>query len=270
MFFLLQKEKDDYDIDILILKNILDDVNFLHDYSPMKLSDFISDNPDSYPKYFQKAIPVGTIDFVDKWLKIFTSVKNQNPIEIPPCLRTDEFLKRKYSIVDKNDIPTNGRYFIKDASQLKVFSYAGEMNFLLHDHIWDEKTNAEDNSLHLNPDHLYQVSEIVNIQSEYRVYIISGEIQAIINYNGDPCVLPDINLIKKANIIYSMQKDYPKSYTMDIMVTDRGTSICEIPSHNSIGYYTTLMGSNLAYAYKDGIDYIVNHNTEPTKFSNFS
>jgi hypothetical protein len=88
----------------------------------------------------------------------------------------------------------------------------------------------------------------MDIHAEFRVYIIDGEIVSIENYNGDPLVFPDINLIKKANLIYSIQKDYPRSYSMDVMVTDRGTSIIEIHNFTSLGLYSTIWGTNLLYA----------------------
>ena len=111
-------------------------------------------------------------------------------------------------------------------------------------------------------EHLYQVSEILNVQSEYRVYIIDGEIENVCNYNGDPLVLPDVNFIKKANAIYSIQPDYPKSYTIDVMVSDKGTSIMEIHPFISVGLYSTLWGSNLLQAYIDGINYVRKYNTK--------
>jgi hypothetical protein len=277
MFFLLQKEDkyNGYSIDVLILKNILDREKYLHEYIPFSLDDFYDENKklmkkESYNDKFERAIPVGTIDFVTAWLNIFKGIDKINPIEVPPCLRTDEFLKRKYSIVSKDNIPTQGEYFIKDASQLKVFSYSGRLESFLVDDLWQKPVNEFDTSLRLNPNHLYQVSEVVNILSEYRVYIISGEIEAIAHYNGDPCVFPDVNLIQKANNIYYIQRDYPTSYSMDIMITNRGTSICEIHPYTSIGHYNLLNGSNLAYAYRDGMDYIIKHNTKPTEFSNFN
>lgn len=88
MFFILQKENK-FDTDILILKNILDKTKFIHNYD-ISLKD---------------AIPVGTIQFVSRWLEIFHGVSEAIPIEIPPCLRTEYFLKRKYSIRTKEDIP---------------------------------------------------------------------------------------------------------------------------------------------------------------------
>ena len=261
MIFILQKEKEEIDLEIFILEDILKKERFLTEYIFMDLKGL--ENLEINEKN-KNAIPVGTIPFVATWLKRFHNIENINPIEIPPCLRTEEFLKRNYNIVKAEDIPTRGRWFIKDASQLKNFSYEGNMQFFMHEDIFGKPKTKYDCSLYLDKTHLFQISEIVNVLSEYRVYFIRGEIQAISHYNGDPCILPDVNLIKKANNIYSMQKDYPKSYTMDIMVTSRGTSIIEIHDFTSCGLYNSLWGTNLLYAYRDGIDWILNHNTKPT------
>ena len=268
MFFILQKENN-IDTDILILKNILDNNKFIHSYDFVSLDFFKSDNIEDYDISFKDAIPVGSIQFVSRWLSIFHGISEMIPIEIPPCLRTDYFLKRKYSIRTKEDIPLQGNYFIKDSSQLKVFSYNGELSLFMHPDIWAKSENEFDNLLRLNPNHLYQVSEVVDILSEYRVYIINGNIDSITHYNGDPTIFPDVKLIEEANLLYSREKDYPNSYSMDVMVTPRGTALIEIHNFNSLGLYTTLFGNNLAYAYRDGIDYLINHNTKQTLFSNF-
>ena len=286
MHFLLENDRSQrYDFENLILKSVLDKNKLLHTYEDINIDNFYDisyvdtdygtkkvktlKEANRFPKEYKNAIPVGSINFVTAWLNIFYGIEKENPIEIPPILRTDEFLKRKYSIVTSDKIPREGNYFIKDVSMLKEFSYAGNVELLNIDELFKQKTNEIDNSLKLDPNHLFQVSEKVDILSEYRVYVIGGEIEAISNYNGSALILPDTALINKANLLYSTQKNYPKSYSMDVMVTDRGTSIIEIHNYTSLGHYNTLFGSNLAYAYRDGIDYLIGHNTPISEFSNF-
>lgn len=190
-------------------------------------------------------IPLGSINFTQEVLKLFYGIDKMNPIEIPPILRTDEFLKRGYKIVPFKDIP-NGRYFIKDVSQLKSFSG-----------IIDTSDLSE-----LNKNHLFQVSEILNIKAEYRVYIINGQIYAIAYYNGEPWIFPDVSIINKANCLYSLQKDYPKSYTMDVAVTDKGTCILECHVLLACGIYTTIVGKNFLNGYYHAMEYLKKYNTE--------
>ena len=196
------------------------------------------------------AIPIGSIEFVQTWLKKVHNIDRINPIEIPFILRKNEFLKRDYKIVSYDEIPKSGSFFIKDVSQLKGFSYNGNIA-----HIYDELES-------IDKSHLFQISEMVDIKSEYRVYIINGKIETISHYDGNPMILPDVELINKANIMWSLQKDYPKSCTIDVMVTDKGTSIIECHPFISVGLYSTLWGANLLEAYKDGINYVLKYNTK--------
>lgn len=266
MLFLLQKENK-YQLDNQILESLIKNEKYTHEYIPIKMEDFHNAELKTKDRWKQ-GVPQGTIEFVTEYFRIFWGIDQMNPIEIPPCLRTEEFLKRKYSIVEAKNIPQDGEFFIKDASELKVFSYAGELSRLLYDGIFDEP-KPYDTSMHMDRNHLYQVSELVNILSESRVYIIDGNIHCIANYNGDPCIFPDTDLIKKADRIYSMQKDYPKSYTMDVMVTDRGTAIVEIHIMFSCGLYQNNLGTSFLYGYRDAKDYTVKHNTKIKEFSNF-
>jgi hypothetical protein len=244
MNFLIQNEKE-LSIEARIVKDIIDDSG-LHSYTFIKKEDLNKDNKSSYPEIFEKSIPIGTIEFVDRWLQIFKGIERQYPIEIPEILRTEEFLKRSYSFKKYEDIPKSGQYFLKDISKLKEISYSGHLEHLDFNEL--DKT------------HLYQISEYVNILSEYRVYIIDGKISAISHYDGDPLLFPDTTLIKKANGLYSTQKNYPKSYTMDIMISEKGTSLVEIHPFNCVGFYTTLFGKDLLYAYRDWLNYIESHN----------
>ena len=241
MFFLTQNI---YDLDILILKDVIKrDVSKLHSSLNSSIEDLneieecIKDN--------LEMIPVGSIQFVEKFLYRFHGIKQMNPIEVPKCLRTEEFLKREYNILKGKDLPKSGLFFVKDVSRLKNDLRIEDIAYL-----------------NIKEDSIYQISEVVKILSEYRCYFVNGELTSICNYDGLPDILPDVNLIKKANIIYSLEKDYPKSYTMDVMVTKNGTSIIEIHPFTSVGLYTTLWGNELLYAYKDGIDYYVKYNTK--------
>lgn len=262
MFFFLQKEinRPISEIEIFIVRDLLEHNRTLHEYLYYTVEDFSDDVIWPSKLRIKEAVPVGSIDYVGAYLKSIHGIENMNPIEIPKCLRTKDFLKREYAIVKKNDIPEHGVYFIKDVSQLKNFTYGGELGNLFWDRIWNKEDMTSE--LHLDSDHLFQLSEYIEILSEYRIYFISGELQAVSHYNGNPWILPDMNLIKKANLIYSMQKDYPKSYTMDVAVTKNGTCLLEIHPFACVGLYNSLWGSNLLYAYRDGIDYYLFHNTK--------
>lgn len=192
----------------------------------------------------EKFIPIGSLNFVSKWMELKTGRKgNQIPIEIPSFLQIEHFLKRNYKIISYNEIPNKGKYFLKDVSVLKNYTYAGEMSFV------DQKF--------LCKDHLFLLSEYVNILSEYRIYVIDGKIENICNYNGNCNIFPDSFVIN--DVVSEMRKhsEMPKSYTIDIMVTDRGTSVVEIHNFVSVGLYGCLWNQKLLFAYQDGIDYLL-------------
>ena len=66
-------------------------------------------------------------------------------------------------------------------------------------------------------------------------------------------------VIQKMIQEYSKAEDRPKSYTMDIMVTNEGTALLEIHTFVSVGLYSTLWDETLLGAYKDGIDYCIKY-----------
>ena len=242
-------------VDISIIKDLIDNSKHsLDKYVFLNNEDFFDNgllkSKNDFPKEYENGIPFGSIEFTTNFLKIFKNIQKMNPIEIPPSLRKYEFLKREYRILPKDKLPQKGRFFIKNASKLKDGTYICDIEDLHKENFF--KNND-----------LYQISDIVNPTAEYRVYVINGKIYAIAYYDGDPCVFPDTSLIQKANIIYSLQKDYPKSYTMDVMVTDKGTCITEIHILLSCGIYQTVLGRNFLFGYDDAIKYLERYNTEP-------
>ena len=286
MLFLLQKDgehKNEYSIDNFILKNLIDDSHLLHTYKTLTIDDlyifnyddegfFINKelkNKNEFPDEYKDAIPLGNLEFVRAFYKIFFNIDNEYPIEIPEVLRTDEFLKRKYKIVKREDIPKTGKYFIKDVSELKRFSYSGYMDYFYDDSLFEKPKNKYDNHLYLPENHLYQVSEVVEILSEYRVFAMNGELYSITNYDGDPTIFPDIEMIKKAITMWHAQENSPRSFNIDIAVTPYGSMILEAHLISSIGLYNNVFGTNFLYAYKDTKDYILKNNHEISTFSNF-
>jgi len=245
MHFLLQ-DSGIIDIDTAIIEEILQRRKRIDSYEKMTLQSLYETNRNEV----KRAVPIGTIQFVESWLKKCHNIDRINPIEVPECLRTEEFLKRDYRIVPFSEIPA-GEYFVKDVSALKRFVYFGDTERLF--------TGKEGGRV--DSTHLFQVSEIENVLSEYRVYVIDGKIENVCNYDGSPLLYPDMDLICRANQRYMTRHDYPKSLTIDVMITKKGTEIIEIHPFISCGLYSTLWGDNLLTAYRDGIDYVVRHNT---------
>ncbi len=244
MKFLIEKSIDTFP-EADLLKNSITNSHLCHTYEELSMNEVKLSN-DSYSKY-KDYIPVGTIRFVDIWLDRFHNT-TMKTIEVPPCLRTEEFLKRDYKIINKSQIPKYGKYFLKYIDKIKNGSYLGHLEN------WWVYEKAEPTS-----NNLFVLSQYVDILSEYRVYVIDNEIKSIVHYDGHPTVLPDIHLIEKAALIISANKDLPKSYTIDIAVNAEGTFILEVHTFSSVGLYTTLL-EDLPLAYKQGLDWCINNN----------
>lgn len=161
MYFWLQCEgdKSDIELEVRILRDMLRQEQYLHQYCYRKNTDI---TPDEEKLCRDHIIPVGDLDYVAAFLKTYYDVDHMNPIEVPDILRTDDFLKRKYSIRPKAELPKSGRYFTKYVSELKVFSHIGEISTLHYE------DNNQDPFL---KDGFYQVSEVIDIRSEQRFFI---------------------------------------------------------------------------------------------------
>ena len=215
MFFLIQKEDkyNDLDIDIAILKEELNKNKFQHSYSYMQLADF-EPNIEFCPKNnIKEAIPIGSLEFVGKYLSSIHGINKMNPIEIPIELRLEEFIGRKYSIIDKEELlKKNGYYFVKYASSLKYFSHIGLVEQLKYE---------DDGKEPFLKDGLYVFSEIKDIISEYRIFVHMDKIERIQFYDGDPTIIPtidEINKIQKMILLYMRNEKRPKSYSLDVAI----------------------------------------------------
>jgi hypothetical protein len=244
MNFLIQEVDEGHPmyLDITILRDLIRTSH--HEYTDMSMNLLKNLN---HKVGLSGFVPIGDLEFVQYYLKEYCGIDKLNPIDVPDMLRRKIFLKRNYDFKYGYDLPTTGSYFIKDVSELKKFTHIG---------------NIEDIQDEIIKDHLYQISDIIDIKSEYRVFIIDGKIHSINYYNGDPCVLPDVTLIQNANAFYALQPDYPKSYSMDVAVTSKGTCILECHVLFSCGLYTTLLGYNFLQGYQHAMEYTMRYNTE--------
>lgn len=184
-------------------------------------------------------IPVGSIQFLEEHLRVYHNVDKMTPIEVPKELRSYKFLKRKYDIVHSNkDLPDNGYWFVKKIDRLKEFTNLGCVGLY--------KDNLDDGT--------YIVSEVLEILSEYRVFVINNVVQGIQFYSGDCLELPSIPFIKEAITEYSKDSNIPKAYTIDIAVTTLGNVVLEIHPFASCGLYG-LYTEHIPLMYKLGYDY---------------
>lgn len=210
-------------------------------------------------------VPIGTLEFVQKYLSVVHNINTMNPIEIPKELRLPHLLLRDYKIVQYDELPHNGQWFIKDVSKLKQFSYCGSMDTFFNDESFKQYSNQ------LDPSHLYQVSEIIPIVAEYRVIVIEDKIYGIQFYDGEPTTMPtskEIAKIREAVGRYSLNNARPRAYTIDVAIIMSSTNkdlrdlaLLEIHPAVAIDTYGC-RGSFLPKMYRLGLDWYLKHNTE--------
>lgn len=166
---------------------------------------------------------VGRIDVTIQYLKR-VGVTVPLPMNIPKELEGYSGREINITTLGEFKLDTTVPIFVKPYSILKLFD-GGVLT-----------QNSTKRLLFDYPDDtLLMTSEVVEIDSEYRVFILNKEILGIKHYLGDSSVFPNIDVIK------STIKDFkssPVGYTLDFGITkDRGTILIEANDGWSIGSY---------------------------------
>lgn len=163
-------------------------------------------------------IPVGAVEFVLGHMKKFHGVENVKPINIPEELFT--YANRFVKNIKRADVwellSEYGELFVKSSEKIKQFT--GICNARSNLSVCD-----------------YQVSEVIDIESEWRCFVRNGRLLDIKNYSGDFALMPDMARVHEMIDSY---KSAPPAYTLDIAVTEGGeTVIIEVHNFFSCGTY---------------------------------
>lgn len=193
---------------------LLEAIDYQNWYCNEKRYDVIlSENCD-----IENCIPVGAVEFVLLYLKKHYGIEGVKPINIPPELMNLTFLKRHVEIVDTEKSPVlikDKPLFIKDNNKIKGFA----------DIITDgSRLKGE-----------YLVSEVIDIDSEWRAFVYRSRLVGLQNYSGDFTLFPDVTLINDMIQIYSQ---CPPAYTLDVGINkEKGTFLIEVHNFFSCGLY---------------------------------
>jgi hypothetical protein len=87
--------------------------------------------------------------------------------------------------------------------------------------------------MHLDENEQFYVSDLIDFESEWRVYVKKNVIQAVCFYKGDPTIFPDAKTIRR--MISSW--DGPCCYALDVGIARNMTCLVEINDFYSIGNY---------------------------------
>lgn len=154
-------------------------------------------------------IPVGSVEFVSEYINKFYGVIPK-PINIPAELISQDFCGR--NVINGTNLDIDGLRFVKSNDKIKSFT-----------EICDSAPVGN-----------YQISDLINIQSEYRCFVYKQKLVGINNYSGDFTIFPDIDKINK--MIESF-KSAPVAYTLDVAICDGDTVVIEVHDFFSCGLY---------------------------------
>lgn len=79
------------------------------------------------------------------------------------------------------------------------------------------------------------ISPAIDIQSEFRVYILNKQIRSIAHYAGDPTILPDMDIVEGMVETY---KNSPIAYSLDVGVSGGTTILIEANDSFALGQYS--------------------------------
>lgn len=202
-------------------------------------------------------VPVGNLNYVQKYLETVFKSKEAKmvPIEIPEELY--RFTHRFYvklkgrEAKDRYDL---SKYFVKDIDKLKNW------NNLLY--------LGSDVSRHIDDDTNYSLSEVVDIVSEYRVFVLLDKVIGCKHYLGDVLTFPDKEQILKMIEAYENNNDRPNAYTLDVGVIRKDDKYYTVPlevhSFVSCGLYG-FYEEQLLYMLAWGIKYELDENRKRLK-----
>lgn len=171
-------------------------------------------------------ILVGCIETTNKYFERF-GLPPKRAINIPDELHHPFFLQRKVWTTTmknfRNNVPKLP-VFIKPDGRAKEF-IAGVMT--RPDTVYAFKDVPDDSPVLL--------SEVVNMLSEWRCYVINGEVRGVKHYSGDPWLIPDKHIVQLA---VKQWKSQPSAYAIDFAVLENGrTALVEANDGWSLGNY---------------------------------
>lgn len=173
-----------------------------------------------------KYVPVGTVKFVSEYLRHFYPERKEalRPLNVPETLFP--FAGRKIVNVwcaedyaplqGVKDVYVKSMDTIKDPWNGPKYNIPGEYE-------WKDFRHC-------------QVSELIDIASEWRALVFHNDILYVANYGGNPLLFPDAGAIREMTKAYAGEA--PVAYTLDVAVTGSGdTAVIECHRFFSCGLY---------------------------------
>jgi len=181
--------------------------NWLHTNCDMKY--YLANEPTKI-KVRTEYIPIGNVEFVTKYLQKYYNLIPK-PKNIPSELIDKNWTGR--NILNGTEKDINGEKFVKSNDKIKFFAEICK--------------NA--------PEGNYQISDLIEIESEWRAFVFKKELVGLNNYSGKFDIFPDVNKIKA---MINNYKSQPIAFTLDVAITNNSnTVIIEVHDFFSCGLY---------------------------------
>ncbi|MFA7664269.1 MAG: ATP-grasp domain-containing protein [Clostridia bacterium] len=179
-----------------------------------------------YEGDLQSIIPIGSVEFVLKYLNDYYNITNIKPLNIPDELDRYKYTKRKIFYSNSNGIihlphdkyfenlNPSTKFFVKSNDKIKGFT-----DIIQYKDI---------------PQGEYLISELIDIDSEWRAFVFNNRLVGLQNYSGDFTLFPDVKLINE--MVHDF--NYNSTYTLDVGINKKdGTFIVECHDFFSCGLY---------------------------------
>lgn len=191
----------------------------VYDYILQEDTKLPLDNDDQpYKEDLKQIIPIGSVEFVLKYLSDYYHINNIKPLNIPKQLIKPEYLKR---------------WIVERVTDTNIIN-AGEESILVKD---NTKIKGWTNIVETNrgyPPGEYLISEVIDIESEWRAFVFNNKLVGLQNYSGDFTMFPNVELIKKMINDFN----YSSAYTLDVGINQKnGTFVIECHDFFSCGLY---------------------------------
>ena len=154
-------------------------------------------------------VPIGSVEFVSQYLKTYYGL-TPTPRNVPTELMGERWTGRSVFNGTNKDIA--GQKFVKSNDKIKSFT---------------EICNSA-------PDGNYQISDIIDIESEWRAFVYDGKLVGLQNYSGEFDVFPNVDKIWDMITEYKSQ---PIAFTLDVGISNGNTVIIEVHDFFSCGLY---------------------------------
>lgn len=181
-------------------------------------------------KFYSNYVPIGSNEFVQDYIYKYFK-KSIKPKNISEELLDFYFTGRKVLNGTEKDIVSEK--FVKSNDKIKSFT----------------------NICKSAPIGNYQISDVVEFESEYRCFVYRKELVGVQCYLGDFTIFPNVNKIKEMIRAY---KNSPIAYTLDVGIANNDTLIIECHDFFSCGLYGFSNHKILPYMFSNWFCYFIN------------